>query len=267
MIHKRILSAAEERPDASIAELSAEIGGATVELVERVLNEYGDPADQTAQSENDQTAQTKDDESIESDAPANRSEGDRMIGNNGHHEKTADELQALSEKQRETLQAISEYPEATQAELADLLGVTPATINTRLNTIENFDWDQRDEYVKRLGFDPTIKDYDLKGDSEEDDRTEGTTGAGLSQQPDASIHGADGPAKGETKSLARQVHALRGQINSVEERLEGPSLEASPLSDDPELAHKVLHACMSSDQITEDEELRIVKLLLNQSPQ
>ncbi|MEF8791818.1 MAG: winged helix-turn-helix domain-containing protein, partial [Haloarculaceae archaeon] len=44
MIHKRILDVAESKPSASMAEIADEIGGASVELVERVLGEYGDPA-------------------------------------------------------------------------------------------------------------------------------------------------------------------------------------------------------------------------------
>lgn len=44
IIHKKILDAARERPDAAMDELASEVGGASTELVEQVLVEYGDPA-------------------------------------------------------------------------------------------------------------------------------------------------------------------------------------------------------------------------------
>lgn len=44
LIHKRILDEATERPEASMEELADEIAGASGTLVERVLEEYGDPA-------------------------------------------------------------------------------------------------------------------------------------------------------------------------------------------------------------------------------
>lgn len=45
VIHKRILDAAESDPDASMDELAAEVPGASTTLVEKVLEEYGDPAE------------------------------------------------------------------------------------------------------------------------------------------------------------------------------------------------------------------------------
>jgi hypothetical protein len=44
IIHRRILDAAAETPSASIADLAGEVSGATPDLVERVLDDYGDPA-------------------------------------------------------------------------------------------------------------------------------------------------------------------------------------------------------------------------------
>ena len=45
MIHKKILDAARNDPDASLTEISNVVSGASVELVERVLENYGDPAE------------------------------------------------------------------------------------------------------------------------------------------------------------------------------------------------------------------------------
>jgi len=44
IIHKKILDLAEERPNTTITELAEIVNGASAELVEHVLEEYGDPA-------------------------------------------------------------------------------------------------------------------------------------------------------------------------------------------------------------------------------
>lgn len=48
MIHKRIIDAAAAKPDAALAEVADDVPGASTDLVERVLDEYGDPADTNA---------------------------------------------------------------------------------------------------------------------------------------------------------------------------------------------------------------------------
>ncbi|MDY6819121.1 MAG: hypothetical protein SVG88_10710 [Halobacteriales archaeon] len=45
VIHKKILDVAESNPDASIEGIADEISGASPALVERVLDDYGDPAE------------------------------------------------------------------------------------------------------------------------------------------------------------------------------------------------------------------------------
>lgn len=44
-IHKLILDVAASSPEKSMEGIATELSGATTELVERVLEEYGDPAD------------------------------------------------------------------------------------------------------------------------------------------------------------------------------------------------------------------------------
>ncbi|WP_157224647.1 MarR family transcriptional regulator [Natronococcus occultus] len=51
VIHKKILDAAESRPDASIEAIAEDVNGATTQMVERVLEEYGDPATPSGESE------------------------------------------------------------------------------------------------------------------------------------------------------------------------------------------------------------------------
>ena len=43
IIHENIMEAARNDPDASLEELAAQVSGATIDLVESVLERYGDP--------------------------------------------------------------------------------------------------------------------------------------------------------------------------------------------------------------------------------
>lgn len=120
MIHQRIMDVAAEQPDASLGEIADAVPGATLGMVERVLDEYGDPAD-TGENESADTAH-----------------------DSGEHVPTLD---ALTEKQGETLYAIQSSPDATQRELAAELDVSAATISQRVNGIAGFEWSQREAFA------------------------------------------------------------------------------------------------------------------------
>lgn len=121
VIHKRILDSAASAPDASLEALAGAVPGASPDLVERVLDEYGDPAHAADV--------TTPEEPTMSDPVAT---------------PTTEEL---TEKQRETLEAIARAPDATQSELAEALDVSRATVNKRLNDIPGFDWPDRRAFV------------------------------------------------------------------------------------------------------------------------
>lgn len=123
MIHRRIMDEAADRPDASLDVLADVVPGASPELVERVLDEYGDPADETGDTQH---------------------EGDEDGGN------TVPALEELSEKQRETIHAIQAHPEATQRELGKLLDVTAATISQRVSGIPDFEWSDRAAFADAI---------------------------------------------------------------------------------------------------------------------
>lgn len=130
MRHKRILDAAEDNPASSIEELADNVPSATADLVENVLEEYGDPADSDLADTSSETLPTT--EAEPTDTPA------------------FPDLDALSVVQRETLQAIRENPDATQRELGDRLEVSPATVSNRVNAIPNFVWDDRTTIVATI---------------------------------------------------------------------------------------------------------------------
>jgi hypothetical protein len=302
VIHKRILDAAETHPGDSVEDLAASVSGASVTLVERVLETYGDPgetpaeeppsADDSPTPSSDTAAEAAEttataDSATESTATTNsvaeaerppfavadgtvpRSEsetvsvtGDPDAGDTTAHaerspdpadrveettvdrgidareDPAADEwFDGLTTQQQETLAAVVEHPHATQRDLADILGVSCATINRRVNSIENFDWEDRRAFVTTMLDADTA---DIADTAEPTDRTPDVFAAAQSEPP----------ADVDT-DVDRRLSALERR---VDEECGGNSV-----FDDPELAHKILHACMNSDRISEAEELRIVE--------
>jgi DNA-binding CsgD family transcriptional regulator len=283
MRHKQILDAATENPDASLAELAAEVPSATTDLVEHVLEEHGDPGrDDTDTTESppesetgdhtdvvDQTderepvAETTSDETPEQqptddsepaqqtdngETPADRTDGDNgttdsedQPSENPPVEESTNETtqrefpspDELTKKQRTTLREIAESPEATQQELADALDVSAPTISNRVNSIEGFDWSNRQAFVE------TVLDTDSRATQEE--RMSSTD-----------------------SELDTKVAELEERLSTIEQQLEESATgePATTVFEDAELTHKVVHACMQAETISEDEELRLLEELL-----
>ena len=326
MIHQQILDAAKANPRGSLEEIADEVSGASITLVERVLDQYGDPGSDPQGTEPNPSTESKESrESTEStvtpeaprdaaeqamtdttstpeaeedpDGPhdaifrSNATEEDAHTEAVDDHATSSDEaddraasgeeapvdaddespqteheseseqttphapdtagdgepdtrpsLESLTATQRETLEAIYEEPTATQAELGERFDVSRATICQRVNAIPGFDWKTRAAFVE-----------DLFDDDTDEEPTESPMTNGH--------HSAD---------LAAQVSTLTDHVEQLEQQLqqqldhqeESQPTPAQIMFDDPELAHKVVHACMQSDQITEDEELRILKAML-----
>lgn len=211
MIHKQILDKAADKPEASLNAIADEIPSASVDLVERVLEEYGDPA-------NSQPIDSLDDEDFTTS-----------------QDLVYPEPNDLTVKQRETLHAVYKHPEASQRDIADLLNVSAPTVSNRVNSIEGFNWDDRREFAQAVF------------DTEDITRKEK-----LEQMKSNEI---------ESKNTIDQLTA---RVTSLEQQVEELSGEDEMMSGSemPELMHKVIHACMKSDHITEDEELRILKELI-----
>ena len=281
MIHKRILDVAESKPSASMAEIADEIGGASVELVERVLGEYGDPAgdepDEGTDGDGPDEGTDGDgpDEGTDGDGPDEGTDGvlqepgeegtsvpagedvDDSDGRTGadEHTTTRDasepEMETdqngrregdhteLSEKQLRALRLIEEHPDASQGELAEEFDVTRATVSRWLNAIPGFEWPRRAEHASEI----------LNG---------------------GEIRGTDGPVDSE------RLDEFDRRLDAIERRLDGMVTDDEGATDDgmesgggtahsgldPELAHKVVHACLNSERISEDEELRLLKELM-----
>lgn len=236
MIHKKILDVASEQPDASLDDIAAQVSSANTDLVERVLDEYGDPADTTSPDDSADTP-PKNVESTTPDSP---------------------ELPAMSEiteKQRKTLQAIYDHPDASQQEIADLLDVTAPTVSRRVNTIEDFDWSDRHTIATSI-LDSTH--------SPETDRPDNPANETPPSPDDETPPATATPAMSQNAPTREPLEELAERITTLEQRLETttdtPAKE--PLGGNTELLHKIIHACMESETITQDEELQIIEQLL-----
>jgi len=239
MRHKQILDVAADNPEASIEDLAAEVPSATPDLVERVLEKHGDPAseddvvatdgaDHAPSADDDGSAATTEDDvsasaAIQTATPSYPSPED------------------LSPTQRETLRAITEHPTASQRDLAEVLDVTASTISNRVNSIDGFDWSEREAFAHAV----------LDGEEST------TTDTGSSPQVVDTVE----TVQSTVDQLSTQIEDLEGRMETVTDG-SGATQAQSRVFDDPELVHKVVHACMDSENISEDEELRILKSLL-----
>lgn len=229
VIHKKILNAAESHPSATSSELAAKVSGASEELVERVFEEYGDPADNgdvpdstDQSSEPGNTGQTQ--SQIE--------DSDVVDDVDGGDDSPKSLPSELTDKQYETLQAIAANPEATQRELGKVLEISGATVNSRVNKIDGFEWETRAEFVSNFFGEDMMANESTR-------------------IPDSTV------------DASGRIEELTNRMASIERRLEEQRDADQCVVTDPELVHKIIHACISSDHISEREEMRIIKEVIN----
>lgn len=282
IIHKQILDAAEADPEASPERIADEISGASPDLVERVLDKYGDPADDDVgqppstdtSSPQPSAAETKygspglareedrtapqaiehsngDRTTVSADrsdtaTPTQSSEDHEADASNSEVGEMSEPGQAgieeLSDSKREVLHAISERPEATQEELAEQFDVTAGTISRWVNDVPGFEWQRRESFVEQH--------MDAIG-AVSDGGT--TTGETPDREP---TDGAE-----ETETLEEDLDSIRDRISELEDHLSSAGADQSPAVD-PELMAKVVRACVADDHITDEEEIDVISELL-----
>lgn len=224
--HKRILDIAADRPEASIKDIADEVPSATTDLVEHVLEEYGDPAASEVETENSNT----DGDFENNPPPANESESKESKGDSTE----LPDVSELTEKQRETLRAILATPEATQEELGEMLGVTNVTISNWVNSIDGFEWENRVHIAERLlsALESNKSDHEMT--------TNETT------------------AEDALSDIGKRLEAVEEMVADLHGHTDTSDFEI-----DAELGHKVIHACIKSERISEEEELRLLKSFLD----
>ncbi len=236
IVHKQILDAAEKRPDASVEEIALAVSGASRSLVEQVLEEYGDPAaDDTSTDAPTPAGGESNDEGTDASPTTN----EPSPADADHGQEGIDEDVQLNDKQRQTLRAIYEDPEATQRDLGDRFDVTGATINKRVNSIDGFDWETREEFVTSL----------FENENGESMQRERSTQSTAERQP--------------IDELQERVNELTETVQTLESQLEDATAPSRGSIEDPKLVQKIVHACFRSEQISDDEELQIIEMVLS----
>jgi len=309
MRQRRILDVARENPTASVEQLASMVSSATPQLVEEVLERYGDPSaddelsapsdtgtDSGAGPETDSV--TDNDTQPEPEAADGNAQHDTDdMGNtddtndtNGTSATTYPDIEELSANQREVLEAIAATPGATQREIAERFDLSTATINNRVNSIPGFEWIDRESFVEQVLDEPPSPDVATTHTStttaatqpsadDESTATEPTHTTDASSDTDRGDAGtatssSESSTAGESQRAAQSVEyqdltesisALRADIQQLSGRLsalESDAVDESSAFEDAELVHKVAHACLTSDAISESEELRILEVLL-----
>lgn len=261
VIHKRILDVAEQNPNASIETIANQISGANLGLVEKVITDYGDPAEP--------------DES--ETAPVFSPE-------------------ELTERQCEILQTIGRNPEASQREIATMLDITAPTVSRHLNKIPGWDWERRGEFADEIsekisridGEDSATESAESTESAETDSATASTessepaeTASTEAETPDRDAEDPSLPkpasaviAVEETSDLPDmstdgagrdqpELSQLIDRVDELEKQLEAVDADDSGLVlDDPELIQKIIHTCMDAESISQDEELHIIESLV-----
>lgn len=208
----------------------------------------------------------------------------------------------LTEKQLETMQVIATRPDATQVELGERLGVTSATINQRINAIDGFQWSKRHEFVDDLFEEtPVVEMEDASNETDsasaadsvgipiEAQLESGRSADAATRNPrealvrlqhdegESSTERSDSETDADrscvNEELARatidSLEELTGRLIELSRRIEtlercseGSRPGSVPARADPELTHKIVHACLNADNISESEELQILKTIL-----
>ncbi|PSQ57215.1 MAG: hypothetical protein BRD23_08805 [Halobacteriales archaeon SW_9_67_25] len=154
---------------------------------------------------------------------------------------------SVTDRQRETLRFVHDH-----------LGVSRATVSRRLNDVPGFEWTDREAFTSRV----FGEDSGVGGDSE---TSEGHAGSPDGDDSDRGTVAGNGGPVAVSDDGGDEISSAEGATSGEEpaiDALGGAAAGGRSIRIPPELAHKVLHACMHSDRITEDEELRLIAALL-----
>lgn len=197
----------------------------------------------------------------------------------------------LTQKERETLRAIHYEPTAAQKEIANMLGVSRATVSNRVNAISGFSWQNRGSFVEGMFDEEIIIDDSIidganqssteeinshrhNGNSTISDTSNSMASEVVSEENDednvdsktreiSQTTGdlADPEISGNIADMAKQINEIERCLEELEDNIENTDSRSDSLLDDSELLHKVIHACMNADIISKKEELKILEAI------
>lgn len=143
----------------------------------------------------------------------------------------------LTPRQRTILRTIVDHPNDTQREIAGRLDVSAPTISNRVNSIDGFAWCNRANFAAAV----------LESKAVDGSTNEAATEEGGERN------------ESQTQQLLERVADLEDQLERLPKSRDDTNMN---LVDDASLAHKLVHACINSDMISEEEELAIIESLL-----
>lgn len=261
-IHKQILDAAEADPDASLEAIADEVSGASVDVVRRVFEEYGDPHHESAEVPEPTEGRSEDANGDRADhADGARTNGDEDDGDEPT-ERTPDPTE-LRDEQEAVLRLIRRQPEASQATLAEEFDVTRPTISRWVNDLPGFEWDERAAFAREVLGDAPIEAADGSAAVAAGPSSNGDGGAAADEESGAEPAAESEPAgAGVEERLAAIERRLDELAHGRDGDGDGEDGGTSGGDLDADLARRVVQACMHAERISEEEELRILKALL-----
>jgi len=297
MIHKKVLEVARSDPDASLESIADEVGGASAAFVERVLEEYGDPAAESSDQRADGKGSSQ--SSSEVGAVSAPSQNGSSTGTEQQretdptHSDTDEQNQMAHVNQKENASKSSEGGSSTteisddsesptapesvnnthvaggssaDSQITDASDLESATIPSELS-------DKQLETLRSVRQDPTATQEEIA------DKL-GVTRATISKRLN-NISGfnwktrrrfvdklfdddqlADSKSRVADNNSQSQIMELESRIDELEAQLEKASASDSGSPLDPDLTRKVVHSCMHADYLSEDEEFELLRKLL-----
>ncbi len=215
--------------------IADEVGGATTALVEQVLKEYGDPAGTATEETGGGSPDQDDGESAEGEGieVSGEDAGQAVVASDGGPATGAD-----GEPTRTTDEPASPDPEA----FTELVFGAPAGASEGAVAAE-----------PDGGTATGIEGAGTSG---------GDTVEAVGDEPGGNpSESGDEATVQEAPALADQLDVLSARVDRLDQQLEDRSVSGG-VALDPDLVHKVAHACLQSEAISEDEELRILEGLL-----
>lgn len=264
MRQKRILDAAKSNPDASIEELADIVPSATPTLIESTIEEYGDPAtenksdtDTDAEQADSTSPATKDQSGLTSDTLGESNTEPDKSSRDDVTQRTTDGLPSvtdLSSAQQEVLREVATDPTATQESIGNRLGISGSAVSNRLKDITGFDWRNRESFIDETFTDHTLQSVVSDGGVTQEVPDEETDETVESENPNPE-------ALDEIKSTLERIETTLSNQEAISSN--GETDPTAPLVlEDPDLVHRVVHACLKSDSISESEELDILRAIL-----
>ncbi len=175
----------------------------------------------------------------------------------------------LTVAQLQILEMIREDPEAAQKELAEQLDITSSAVSNRLREISGFAWKNRKTFIDRF--------FDRDGEQTEENQNQ--DGRHLDE---AAVNGDDEKPTRETsdsdqtetsrehRNREKPLEDLADRLQDVEEKLNVLTNQVKELQcseeetgvTDPDLIRKLVLTLGGSDRFNEDEESRLLDLLI-----